>query len=148
MATFVVLAASPSFAAEPLKAAMTVSKVVVTPEGQENLVPAETAKPGDVLVYEATYTNVGSATLGGVRPVVPVPPGMTYIADSAVPTATAWTADGKTYQALSDSNDKAPAAEKIRGLQWSAKDLATGDERTVSLRVRMTDNTEPTSSAQ
>lgn len=102
--------------------------------GKPILVPATEAEPGQTLVYRVTYSNHGKGELKGVVASVPVPAGLSYIADSALPAAAEATIDGKIFfPVATPPKDTVPASWKE--LRWSPRPLAPGADFTVELRA-------------
>lgn len=58
-------------------------RVVTADNGREVYLPADEARPKDVIEYRLTYTNGGETTLRNVTVVDPVPVGTEYIVDTA-----------------------------------------------------------------
>lgn len=137
------------FAAEPLAATLEAHKVVVTPDGKEQFTTAAEAKPGDVLEYRATYKNVSKAPLRSVMATLPVPAtGVELMLNSAVPTGVEASIEGtqfapiplKRLVKMTDGTHRqqlVPAVE-YRFLRWPLGDLPAGASKTVSARVRVT----------
>src|SRR5438046_8045473 len=78
---------------------LTAKRVVVNGD-QESLVPADKAKPGEVIQYEAVYRNTGKAAAKNVAATVPIPQGMALVTDSAKPAADQASLDGKKFSAV------------------------------------------------
>jgi uncharacterized repeat protein (TIGR01451 family) len=123
-------------ASEPLQVTMTVFKVIESAPGNEELLPAEQASPGEVLLYRATYRNVGKSTLREVAAHVPVPPGLAYVDDSARPAAASASGDGRTFFPVGQPPRTTPPSA-WRMLRWPARDLSAGADFTVELRARV-----------
>ena len=64
-------------------AQLAMMKVVAGPEGVERLVEAGAVKPGDVVEYRVTYTNVSAHPVTRLVAALPVPAGMDYVPNSA-----------------------------------------------------------------
>jgi uncharacterized repeat protein (TIGR01451 family) len=80
---------APPAASNPgLELLTTVEKIVPseTEDGEPRLalVPAGTVAPGDQLVYTISFTNVGAQRADGIRITQPIPPGVRYVAGTAV----------------------------------------------------------------
>ncbi|HEX2099735.1 MAG TPA: hypothetical protein VHF69_03670 [Candidatus Synoicihabitans sp.] len=123
-------------ASEQLQVAMTVFKVTEDAFGNEALLPAEEARPGDVLLYRAAYRNSGKSALREVAAHVPVPPGLAYVNDSARPAAEAASIDGRAFFSIAQPPTPTPPPT-WRTLRWAARDLAAGADFTVELRARV-----------
>ena len=125
-------------------------KRVVLTEGKESLVNADKAGPGDVIQYEAVYLNTGKESVKNVAATVPIPAGMTLLADSAKPAAELASLDGKNFSPVplmhEVKNDKGvlekqpvPLAQ-YRALRWNLAELVPGKSATVVLRARLLTN--------
>ena len=142
-----------TFAAEPLSVMLEAHKVILAAGGKERLVTAADARPGDVLQYRATYTNVSKKPLRAVMATLPVPAsGVEYLLDSATPSGAEASINGAQFAPaplqrqvkLPDGKQEQrpiPAAE-YRFLRWPLGDLPAGASKTVSARVRIVN--EPT----
>ncbi|MET0534400.1 MAG: hypothetical protein ABW171_09265 [Steroidobacter sp.] len=149
LATCAALLLQPAFAADSLHAKLEANKVIRGTDGTEQLSIVDSARPGDVVEYRATYTNVSSKPLHDVMATLPVPGiGIEFLLDTARPAGVEasldgmWfaraplrrlvrTADGKPQQQL------VPTAQ-YRFLRWPIGDLAPGESKSVSTRVRLT----------
>ena len=116
-------------------------------EGKAVLKPATKGKPGDVIEYSGTYRNVSAAGVNKLQATVPVPPGTTFIADSAQPTQAQASTDGTRFAPMplmrtvkqpdgKERKEAVPLAE-YRALRWEIGTLAAGSSAVVSLRVRI-----------
>src|SRR6186997_3442361 len=72
---------------------------VVVNDNKESLVAADKVKPGDVIEYQAVYTNNGKAAAQNVAATVPIPNGLALVAESARPAAEQASLDGKAFSA-------------------------------------------------
>jgi uncharacterized repeat protein (TIGR01451 family) len=76
-------------------------RVVVTDEGVEEFVPADNARPNDVIEYRLTYANTGKEPVQNIFIMDPIPPGMSFLYPSATQPETGrveFSIDGgKTY---------------------------------------------------
>jgi len=81
------LSGTPLLAQTPQVEVALQARRVVVDQGKEALVPADKAKPGDVIQYEASYHNAGKAPVQHLGAVIPIPVGLALTADSAVPAA-------------------------------------------------------------
>ncbi len=119
-------------------------KRVVTTDGKETFVKADKAGPGDVIQYEAVYRNAGQAAAKNVVATVPIPQGMTLVAESAKPAAEQATTDGKNFSPIPlmrEVKNDAGVMEKqpvplseYRALRWTLPELAP--EKTATFVVR------------
>jgi hypothetical protein len=111
----------------PLDIRLERSKVVVV-AGRQSLQSASTAKPGDVLLDVATYTNKSSRTLSGVEATLPVPINTELMMSTVTPSTARASVDGtnffvmplkrKVTQANGVEVEHAVAANEYRYLRW------------------------------
>jgi uncharacterized repeat protein (TIGR01451 family) len=131
---------------------LTASRVTKA-QGKEVLVPAEQAKPGELIEYRALYRNDGAGEAKGLMATLPIPRGTQYVAGSALPRGVQASLDGHTFAAVPLKRtvktpdgrtvvQDVPVAE-YRALRWPLGALPSRDKRTVSARVRV----EPTAVA-
>jgi uncharacterized repeat protein (TIGR01451 family) len=153
LAAVVLLAAfEPSLRADaPDLKANLLAQLVVTDGGKETFLPAEKAKPGDVIQYQAVYRNSGNAAARNVAVTLPIPTGLALVAESASPAAEQATRDGTKFAAvpLTQKVKNAAGVEEeqpvplsdYRALRWTISELPAGGTTTVSLRARVLTNT-------
>jgi uncharacterized repeat protein (TIGR01451 family) len=67
----------------PLRGNVEALRVVTQENGREVFLPADEARPKDVLEYRLTYANAGEITLRNISVVDPVPVGTEYIVRTA-----------------------------------------------------------------
>src|SRR2546423_1059682 len=60
-------------------------KVVPKADGQEELAPADKAKPGEVIEYQARYTNEGAKPVANLQALLPIPAHLEYLPGTAKP---------------------------------------------------------------
>jgi uncharacterized repeat protein (TIGR01451 family) len=131
---------------------LTANRITRT-QGKEVLVPAEKAKPGELIEYRARYHNDGTSEAKGLMATLPIPNGTQYVAGSASPRGVEASLDGRTFAPVPlkrtvktpdgrTVEQEVPLAE-YRTLRWPLGSLAAHDQRTVSARVRV----EPTAVA-
>lgn len=79
------LSLSTAFAADDAKlsGSLEAFRVVVTDEGVEEFVPADNARPNDVIEYRLTYANTGGEPVQNIFIMDPIPPGMSFLHPSA-----------------------------------------------------------------
>lgn len=127
---------------------LTARRVVTDARGHETLLPADQAKPGEVVEYAATYRNPGPAGARQVMATLPIPTGMEYVPETAQPAAVLASLDGRNFEPvplqrkvrLADGRQvlrPVPVSE-YRYLRWSLGTLAGRSERTVLARLRVT----------
>ena len=124
-------------------------KVQVDATGTEHLVDAKKLKPGDVMEYRASYSNVSKRPVKSLMAVLPLPEGLDYLADSSKPTepaAEAATQDGKfaaqPLMHVVKGKDGKPRTEPVpydayRSLRWSVAELAPGKSFEIRARARV-----------
>ena len=125
-------------------------KVTTGADGKEKLLAADTARPGELIQYDAVYQNKGQRDVHKLAPTLPIPAGMEFVAESAVPAATHASLDGRTFAPFPLmrkvkrpdgrlEEQPVPLAE-YRALRWSGGDLAAGATTRVVARVRLQTN--------
>lgn len=134
-------------AANPVQIQLQRKKVSVV-EGKEALVPADTAKPGDIVEETATYTNISKKTFR-VDATLPVPPFTEFVASTARPVSLRASADGKVFselplkrqtkQANGVTVEQLVALADYKFLRWSAVELGPEKSFTVTARFRIKD---------
>lgn len=151
LAAFFVVAAPTGHAQEKNPVAVNLTAAKVVPKnGKETLQPADKAKPGDVIQYEAVYSNAGATAVQGLQATVPVPEGLTFVADSAKPAGAQASLDGKNFQPIPLMREvkkvdgmtvkqDVPLAE-YRALRWSIESLDPGKKVAVQLRATVRTN--------
>jgi len=123
---------------------------VVVNDNKESLVAADKVKPGDVIEYQAVYTNNGKAAAQNVAATVPIPNGLALVAESARPAAEQASLDGKAFSAYpltrktvtanGTTEQKPVPPNEYRALRWQVSELAPGSSITVALRARVLTN--------
>ena len=144
----------PAFAADshaaPAKGSVAVeltAQRVTKAQGKEVLVPADEAKPGELIEYRALYRNDGAGEAKGLMATLPIPRGTQYVAGSALPRGVQASLDGHTFAPVPLKRtvktpdgrsvvQEVPVAE-YRALRWPLGALPSRDQRTVSARVRV-----------
>jgi uncharacterized repeat protein (TIGR01451 family) len=121
----------------------------------EDLKPATTARPGQIVEYRLTARNETDTTLpaGTVSITGPVPNGTTFVADSATPTddriSTEYSADGQNFSdaaspILSGSGDNRTVVDPTayKAVRWTLLvSLEPGQEETFVYRVTVNPTT-------
>jgi hypothetical protein len=130
-------AASPAVSSVTAKSELAISltakKVVKQADGKEKLLAADRAFPGEVIQYDALYVNQTAKLLTSVSPTLPIPNGMIFVPNSAMPAPTEASLDGKSFQKIpilrkvttptgEEKEEEVPATE-YRALRWQAGDL-------------------------
>ena len=120
---------------------------VTTSQGKEAFVPAEQAKPGEIIEYRATYKNTSKQAVKDLMATLPVPQGLEYLPKTASPAKLLASIDGKNYEAV-------PLMKKVKGadgkmvirevplseyryLRWPMGTLAASAESVVKARMRV-----------
>ena len=135
-----------AFAEGDVTVALTAHRIMVS-QGKEARLPAEQAKPGDVIEYRATYTNHGGTAVRDLQATLPVPAGLEYLPKTASPVKLLASLDGKSFaptplmRRVKLTNGKTelrevPASE-YRALRWSVGMLGADAARTVVARMRV-----------
>lgn len=111
------------------------------------LVAATSARPGEVIEYQARYTNTGSASAQRFAPQLPVPASLVYVSSSALPEGVMASTDGKNFAPAplmrvvkaADGTTKSVAIplREYRVLRWQLGTLAPGQSVTVKARARV-----------
>ena len=132
-----------------IESVLTSKKVTIGADKKELLVEAKSAKPGEIIEYQATYTNKTKAGISKLTPSLPVPEGTEYLAETAKPAAIKATLGDGKFEAIplkrkvklpdgKEVEQEVPAS-RYKALQWSLGDLAPGKSVIVSARVRVSD---------
>lgn len=115
------------------------------------LLPAEKARPGDVLEYQALYKNTSKETLRNIQATLPIPAGMIYQAHTAKPKnmkkPLEASIDGIHFakpplkRTVTLSNGKQEVQNlpysEYRFLRWDVGTLQAGESFTVQARVKV-----------
>ena len=142
---FVLAAPGAAEVAPTIKAQLAAFKVVLEKDGDEKLAAADIAQPGDVIEYQATYSNQGNRAATNMNATLPIPAALSYVPNTASPGG---------FMASTDAQNFAPAPLKraakgkdgktvmvmvpfseYRALRWNVKKLAPGDDFKVSARA-------------
>lgn len=123
---------------------LTQAKVVKDAQGKEQLVAADSVKPGDVLEYTATYTNHTGKTVSGLVANLPIPEGLEYLPKTAKPGATlvkAATKDGAfaaepLARVVNGKSEPVPYNE-YRSLRWTLGQLPANGSAAVTARAKV-----------
>lgn len=123
-------------------------KTVVSADGKEILVPADQARPGDIIEYKAVYKNTGKSGAQNLEATLPVPVGgMEYLPHTAYPKPVKASVDGRKFEpvplkhsvTLPDGKQElreVPYSE-YRYLRWELGELSPGKSTWVSARARL-----------
>ncbi|MGJ7528033.1 hypothetical protein [Variovorax sp. GB1P17] len=124
---------------------LTQHKVVKDAQGKEQLLDAGSVKPGDVVEYQATYTNNTGKPVTGLVADLPIPEGLAYLPRSAKPGATLVQAATKdavfgpeplTRKVAGNKTEPVPYAD-YRALRWSLGQLPANGSAAVSARAKV-----------
>jgi hypothetical protein len=140
--------ASKASAPDPVEVRLERKKVVVV-DGKEALVSAATARPGDLIVETATYTNRSKKNFR-VEATLPVPQYTEFVAGTASPNGVKASADGNAFGVLPLKRQQKKAngvvVEQVvptgeyRALRWSAINLGPEKQFVASARFRLRDS--------
>ncbi len=136
-----------ALAAGDVQVSLTAHRVLKGATGQERLAPADHAKPGEVIEYQARYTNSGRSGVRQMVATLPIPAGTQYLPATAAPQTALASVDGQHFEAIplkrrvrladgSEVTRDVPVSE-YRFLRWTLGDMPAGGSRTVSARVRV-----------
>jgi uncharacterized repeat protein (TIGR01451 family) len=122
---------------------------VVSVGGKEALDSAAVAKPGDVLVETATYTNKSKGALTKVEATLPVPPNTELVMGSVTPEGAKASLDGAIFGAIPLKRkiknakgveiEQAVALSEYRFLRWYPGELPAGKSLAFSARFKVAD---------
>jgi len=156
LAALAILAAAWPAAAQqqsnPLVTKLEARKVVHGADGKDSFAPAESAKPGDVIEYVATYRNTGKQPLRNLEATLPIPQNTEFVPGSATPGSAKASVDAKSFAAMplkrTTLKDGKPVEALVpvrdyRSLRWIAGDLPADKTATFTARVKVIDDTGP-----
>jgi uncharacterized repeat protein (TIGR01451 family) len=151
LATAVATVARAQSAPGPLESRLDARKVVVE-AGNERLVDAKDAKPGDVIEYVATYRNTGKEPIRDLQATLPIPAATEWLPGTARPAGALASLDGQSFAATplkrkvkrgaQDVEEEVPLRE-YRALRWRLAELGAGKSVTYTARVRVVDDRVP-----
>lgn len=135
-------------AVTPLQVTLTAGKLVARENREEQRLSAETARPGDIIEYQAIYQNRSSVSARNVQATLPIPAGaLEYLPEATRPRSVYASLDGKRFDAVplqrvvtlaNGKQERRPIPpSEYRFLRWDLGDIATGREATVSARMRL-----------
>ena len=110
--------------------ALTAYRVTMS-QGKEAYVPAEQARPGEVIEYRAIYKNVGKQAVNDLMATLPVPQGLEYLPKTAQPVRLFASVDGKNCSAHAQDQGRGRKARDARsaGLGIPLAAVADGHAR-------------------
>jgi uncharacterized repeat protein (TIGR01451 family) len=134
----------------PLHAQVKVTLVaskIVKHDGTEQKQSGDKAQPGDVIEYDAEYHNTDKSAVKDVVATLPVPAGMEYLPQTAIPGQVLASIDGANYapvplkRAVRDAGGQmvqelVPYSE-YRSLRWNLGDMAGGISKSVKARMKV-----------
>ena len=130
----------------PLVTRLEARKVVRAADGTESFAAAESAKPGDVIEYVATYRNTGKQPIRNLEATLPIPQNTELVDSSARPAGAKASLDAKTFadmplkrRVVRDGKpvDEAVPVREYRSLRWYAAELPADKVATYSARVKV-----------
>ena len=141
------LALATQVRAGDLEIRLTAQRVLVEPNGQERLQSADRAFPGDTVQYEAIYENRGVRPIRNLQPTLPIPTGMSYLADTAQPAPAEASLDGRHFEAVplkrqvklanGEVREEFVPPSEYRALRWLVGNLPTAGQTNVIARTRL-----------
>ena len=147
MAPLSIVLAGPgnSSVAAAVKAQLQAFKVILQKDGGEKLASADIANPGDVIEYQATYSNDGNRAATNLNATLPIPAALAYVPNTATPGGFMASTDAKSFapaplqRKVKDANGKTVTVmvpfSEYRALRWNVKQLAPGADFKVSARA-------------
>lgn len=130
-----------------VQVSLSVFRVGANAEGKEVLSPGEKAKPGEMLEYQTTYTNMGKEAVSGLQAGLPIPKETVYAAGTADPASVQASLDGGKYENVPLMREvKLPNGktemrevpyEEYRFLRWGLGKLEPKQSVTTRARVRV-----------
>jgi uncharacterized repeat protein (TIGR01451 family) len=147
IAVFSTMVSAAVRAEEAVKVTLEVKKVVIDAEGKELLKSADAVQPGDLLEYTAIYRNVSKKGIRGLEATLPIPNYTEYQPNSVSPSGARASLDKANFAAMPlkrivkrengvDVEQVIPYSE-YRSLRWYPGELAAGEVRHFSTRVRV-----------
>jgi uncharacterized repeat protein (TIGR01451 family) len=136
-----------AFAALPLRAdegpvetRLEARVVVRAADGRESFAPAESARPGDVIEYVATYRNGGDHAVKGLEATLPIPAHTELVPGSIRPATARASLDAASFAALPLKRGKELVPYRdYRYLRWQVAQLDPKKSVSFSARVRVVD---------
>ncbi|MES3020817.1 MAG: hypothetical protein V4857_04450 [Pseudomonadota bacterium] len=124
---------------------LTQTKIVTGAGGREREVDAKSVRPGDVIEYQATYTNNSKLPVKGLLAGLPIPEGLEYLPNSAKPGGAIVKAAAKQGEFAAEPLMRNGAAGKpepvpyneYRSLRWEIGQLKAGASVTVRARAKV-----------
>ena len=117
-------------------------------DGAESFAAAESAKPGDVIEYVATYRNTTAQPVRNLEATLPIPANTEIVPGSARPASAKASVDAATFAEMplmrkvtrggKEIDEPVPLRE-YRYLRWYPGELAGGKSAVFSARVKVVD---------
>jgi uncharacterized repeat protein (TIGR01451 family) len=130
-----------------VKGTLIQNKVVVANDGKESLAPADKVKPGDVVEYQARYTNEGATAVTNLIVTLPIPKGLELLAKTDLPPGAMASVDSVIFEPaplkrMVRRADGSQVAELIplneyRALRWQVALLAAGKSAVFVARAKV-----------
>jgi hypothetical protein len=149
-AAMLVIAALASHAqtrdAEAVQTTLEARKVTRGADGREALVSADSARPGDVIEYAATYRNVSREPIRKLEPTLPIPGHTEYVPESQRPRNVRASLDARDFGAIPLKRKAVRNGRQVeedvpyrdyRYLRWAPVDLGPNAIMTFTARVRI-----------
>jgi uncharacterized repeat protein (TIGR01451 family) len=119
-------------------------KVVLGDKGVEQLADADSARPDDVIEYQATYTNRSDKAVSQVVANLPLPEGLEYVPKSARPAqGVKLSAQDRQFgteplsrKSMTGKTEPVPYNE-YRAVRWTIGQIPAGKSVTVSARAKV-----------
>jgi uncharacterized repeat protein (TIGR01451 family) len=121
-------------------------KVVRAADGKEIFATAESAQPGDVIEYVATYRNTGAQPVRDLEATLPIPANTEIVPGTARPASAKASLDAVSFAAMPLTRkvrrDGGEIEERVdtreyRYLRWYAGELAGGKSAVFVARVKV-----------
>ena len=142
--------AAPAFAQNngAVETRLEARKIVRAADGNETFAAAESAKPGDVIEYVATYRNTTAQPVRNLEATLPIPANTELVSESARPPAVKASVDAVAFAAMpllrrvkrdGREIEEAVPAREYRYLRWYPGELAGGKSAVFRARVKVLD---------
>lgn len=142
-------------AQEPLAVSLEAYKVTPATESVgETFAKADTAQPGDIIEYRATYSNTTQRALSALSLDIPIPASLTWLPNAAAttdgkaasPAPGFASLDGKTYAALPLGAGIAPGL--VRAVRWDIPGIGPRGGVVFAVRARVNAEATPVPAAR
>ena len=134
---------------EPISVEIKAYKVTISEseDGEELLTRVDEVKPGEVIEYQAVYTNTTGKDIVNILATVPIPTNTTYIDESARPGNASASLDGVKFDTIplkqKVTSEDGKVEERLvppadyRFTRWTIKKLGAGKEKVFKVRVKI-----------